>query len=133
MACHSRWRVGPGGVSVASAVCNVLAYGIDRLVFLDAPSWIRLCFLQHRDWEIYRAILYCLAAVPAGWIVARIDFPHRMVGIVLFVPLLGLSLLVPLFASPRGFYIRDIVMTGVIAASPLIGGIWLFHRPATSH
>jgi hypothetical protein len=110
-----------------------LAYGVDRLVFLGAPSGIRLWFLEYRVWEIYRAILNCLAAVLTGWIIARIDLPHRMIGVVLFVPLLGLSLVIPLFASNRGFYIRDIVMMAAIAGSPLIRGIWLGRRPASSH
>jgi hypothetical protein len=107
---------------------DLMAYGIDRLVFLNAPTWIRSWLLEYRVWEIYRAILYCLAAVCSGWMVARIDLPHRMVSVVLFVPLLGLSLLVPLFASPRGFYIRDVVTILTIAGSPLIGGIWIGQR-----
>jgi hypothetical protein len=104
-----------------------VAAEIDRTLLTNATSSTRQLVLQYRAWELYRALLYCMAAALAGWTVARVYRSHRRLAVAGFAVVLGISLLISLFTGP-GYYLRDVVLIAGIVLSPFVGGLW-FRRP----
>jgi hypothetical protein len=100
-----------------------VAAEIDRTLFTSVTSSIRELLLQYRAWELYRALLYCVAAAFAGWTVARVYRSHRRLAVAGFAVVLGISLLISLFTGP-GYYLRDLVLIASIVLSPFVGGLW---------
>ena len=100
-----------------------VAAEIDRTLFTNVTSPIRELLLQYRAWELYRALLYCIAAAVAGWTVARVYRSHQRLAVGGVGVVLGISLLISLFTGP-GYYLRDFVLIASIVLSPFIGGLW---------
>lgn len=100
-----------------------VAAEIDRALFMSVTSPIRELLLRYRAWELYRALLYCMAAAVAGWIVARVYRSHRRLAVAGVTVVLGISLLISLFTGP-GYYLRDVVLIASIVLSPLVGALW---------
>jgi hypothetical protein len=100
-----------------------VAAEIDRTLFTNVTSSIREVLLQYCAWELYRALLYCVAAAFAGWTVARVYRSHRSLAVAGFAVVLGISLLISLFTGP-GYYLRDLVLIASIVLSPFVGGLW---------
>ena len=100
-----------------------VAAEIDRALFTNATSSMRELLLQYRAWELYRALLYCMAAALAGWTVARVYRSHRRLAVAGFAVVLGISLLISLFTGP-GYYLRDVALIASIVLSPFVGGLW---------
>jgi len=70
---------------------------MDRMLFTSVTSSVREVLLQYRVWELYRALLYCMAAASAGWIVARVYRSRRTLAVASVVFVLGVSVLISLF------------------------------------
>jgi hypothetical protein len=100
-----------------------VAAEIDRTLFMNVTSPIRELLLRYRAWELYRALLYCMAAAVAGWTVARVYRSHRRLAVAGVTVVLAISLLISLFTGP-GYYLRDVVLIASIALSPLVGASW---------
>jgi hypothetical protein len=64
---------------------------IDRTLFTNVTSSIRELLLRYRAWELYRALLYCLAAALAGWTVARVYRSHRRLAVGGVAVVVGIS------------------------------------------
>ena len=107
-----------------------VAAEIDRTLFMNVTSSIRELLLRYRAWELYRALLYCIAAALAGWTVARVYRSHRRLAVAGVTVVLGISLLISLFTGP-GYYLRDVVLIASIVLSPLVGASW-FQGPKNS-
>jgi hypothetical protein len=108
-----------------------LAFQIDRTIYTNATSLVREYWLTYRVWELYRALLSCVAGAIAGWIVARVYRSHHRLALACVVAVVTVSLLISLFTRP-GYYLRDLVLLAGIALSPILGGIWFARRTASS-
>lgn len=100
-----------------------VASEIDRALFTHVTSSTRQLLLQYRVWELYRAVLYCIAAALAGRIVARAYRSHLKVALTAVAVVIGISLFISLFTGP-GYYGRDLLLIATIILSPFVGGCW---------
>src|SRR5215510_12470963 len=62
-------------------VGKAIASQIDRVVFLNVTSTVREELVYYRAWELYRALLSCVAGAVAGWIVARLFGSRRTIAV----------------------------------------------------